>query len=95
MGGDRSGLVEQRSRSLEASKTTQAEEARHIVRHHGLDLVIGNDGHHWRFVKGRTTILSFWPASAKAQRPGCMVVRCRGYKAAVEMAARFQKPKER
>lgn len=61
----------------------QTDEARKEAKSFGVDLLTGNGGHHWRFVYKGKTILSFWPASAKAQRPKGDVYRCRGYKHAL------------
>jgi len=55
----------------------------------GLRLVVTNHGHHWRFQPNGTprTLLSFWPASNKAQAPGRAVEILDGPEAALALAA--------
>jgi len=64
-------------------------EWQHRAAEHHLQLVVTNQGHHWRFrPSGSTrTLLSFWPASNKAQAPCCEVVVLDGPEAALALAA--------
>ncbi len=81
-------LMPQRQRSHQAS-LSQVMDAMGLARTSGLDLVVSNDGHHWRFYRRDRLVLNFWPASAKgmlAGRPAA--IRIRGYKHAVVVACR-------
>jgi len=55
---------------------------------HGLELVVTNQGHHWRFRPSGSarTLLSYWPASHKAQAPGRPVEQLDGPEAALTRA---------
>jgi hypothetical protein len=79
------GIRLQRQRSLEAA-LGQFETARAAARAAGLDILISNSGHHWRFCRHGDLVLNFWPASAKAMRPGKLPFRARGWKHALAVA---------
>lgn len=71
-----------------AASLLQFEQASAAVLPYGVDVVSANEGHHWRFVYKKKTILNFWPASAKGQRPNDEVFRCKGWKHAVDITFR-------
>jgi len=76
-----------RDRSMRAA-AERIEQVRRDATNDGLCIVVSVDGHHWQFrdVATRKLVLSYWPASAKAQRPGGRVTRCRGHYAALHYA---------
>lgn len=84
---------EQRTSSLHAS-LAQIVDAQAAAREIDIDIIVGNGGHHWRFLKREMALLSFWPASARMQahREGSRSAkashstRCRGWKQALATA---------
>ena len=92
VGEDFKGLSEAIARQRDLSKqkaVQQLPEAQAAATAAGLTLVVGNEGHHWRFMKGGSLLLNFWPASAKAQRLAGQPFRCRGWKHALSLATKI------
>lgn len=81
--GDLIAVQRQKSlaKAIEEAPLATAEAARDEI-----DLKVTNDGHHWRFTYKGNTLLSFWPASAKAQKTFGHPFRCRGWRHALSIA---------
>lgn len=82
---------QQRQGSYDAG-VRQIVEATTAAREAKLDLIVSNDGHHWRFLKNERTLFSFWPAGARGLshvKSGAKSFRVRGWKHALSEAKRI------